>query len=61
MIRTLPFISVIIPTHNRSKLLRQTVETLLQQDYPRDRWELILVDNASTDDTWGVIEKLTLR
>jgi glycosyltransferase involved in cell wall biosynthesis len=50
-----PFISVIIPTHNRSALLRQTVETFLAQDYP-GRWELILVDNASTDDTWSVIE-----
>jgi glycosyltransferase involved in cell wall biosynthesis len=50
-----PFISVIIPTHNRSGLLRQTVETFLAQDYP-GKWELILVDNASTDDTWSVIE-----
>ena len=61
VISTLPFISVIIPTHNRSGLLRQTVETLLQQDYPADRWEIIVVDNASTDDTWSVIERLMLE
>lgn len=60
MIASLPFISVIIPTHNRSGLLRQTVETLLQQDYPSDKWEIIVVDNASTDDTWSVIERLML-
>jgi glycosyltransferase involved in cell wall biosynthesis len=53
-----PFISVIIPTYNRSALLRQTVETFLEQDYPADRWELLLVDNASTDDTWSVITEL---
>jgi glycosyltransferase involved in cell wall biosynthesis len=51
-----PFVSVIIPTHNRSQLLRQTVDTLLAQDYPEDRWELILVDNNSSDDTARVIE-----
>ncbi|HEU4878246.1 MAG TPA: glycosyltransferase family 2 protein, partial [Gemmatimonadaceae bacterium] len=56
-----PFISVIIPTHNRSALLRQTVDTFLAQDYPADSWELLLVDNGSTDGTWDVITKLTLR
>lgn len=56
-----PFISVIIPTHNRSALLRQTVETFLAQDYPANRWELLLVDNASTDDTWSVITRLASR
>ncbi|MDO8502317.1 MAG: glycosyltransferase family 2 protein [Gemmatimonadaceae bacterium] len=50
-----PFISVIIPTYNRSELLRQTVETFRAQSYPAERWELILVDNESTDDTWSVI------
>ena len=56
-----PFISLIIPTYNRSALLRQTVETFLAQDYPADKWELLLVDNASTDDTWSVITKLASR
>ena len=56
-----PFISVIIPTYNRSALLRQTVETFLAQDYPADKWELLMIDNASTDDTWSVITKLASR
>ena len=50
-----PFVTVIIPTHNRSQLLTQTVDSLLAQTYPADRWELILVDNNSSDDTAGVI------
>lgn len=58
---TAPFVSVIIPTRNRSELLRQTVETLLRQDYPDDRWELIIIDNASTDNTWTVVEELMLE
>ena len=57
----MPFISVIIPTYNRSALLSQTVETFLAQDYPAEKWELLLVDNASTDDTWSVITKLASR
>jgi glucosyl-dolichyl phosphate glucuronosyltransferase len=53
-----PFVSVIIPTYNRSHLLTRTVETFVRQDYPADKWELILVDNGSTDDTRDVIRAL---
>lgn len=53
-----PFVSVIIPTYNRSALLGQTVATFLSQTYPADRWELLLVDNSSTDDTWRVIQQI---
>ena len=56
-----PFVSVIIPTYNRSVMLRQTVETFLAQSYPADRWELLLVDNNSTDNTWSVIQQLAIR
>ena len=57
----LPYVSVIIPTYNRSLLLEQTVDTFLAQDYPADRWELIIVDNGSTDDTRNVTLKLETR
>lgn len=56
-----PFVSVIIPTYNRSGLLKQTVDSFLAQTYPADRWEMILVDNASTDDTKQVIEEIAAR
>ncbi len=58
---SLPFISVIVPTYNRSTMLRATVESLLAQSYPADRLELILVDNNSTDDTKAVIDDLEQR
>ena len=57
----LPFVSVIIPTYNRSVLLRETVDTFLAQTYPDDLWELILVDNNSTDSTWSVIQALAAK
>lgn len=56
-----PFVSVIIPTYNRSALLQQTVDTFMEQSYPRDSWELILADNASTDDTASVIAAIADR
>lgn len=50
-------ISVIIPTHNRSTLLCNAIESFINQDYPNDKYEIIIVDNASTDGTKQAIEK----
>jgi glucosyl-dolichyl phosphate glucuronosyltransferase len=52
---TLPFISVVIPTHNRAKSLQATVASLLSGTYPADRLEIIIVDNRSIDDTPSAI------
>jgi len=42
-------VSVIIPTHNpRPDPLRRVLQALAAQTLPRDRWELVVVDNAST-------------
>jgi glycosyltransferase involved in cell wall biosynthesis len=56
-----PFVSVVIPTFNRSAMLRETVATFSAQSYPPDMWELLLVDNGSTDDTWAVVQELAIR
>jgi len=45
----LPFISVIIPTYNRQDLLRISIVSVLNQNY--ENWELIIVDDGSTDNT----------
>jgi glycosyltransferase involved in cell wall biosynthesis len=52
---------VIIPTYNRSWRLKAAVESFLSQAYPRDRYEIILADNNSTDDTREVIAELARR
>lgn len=61
MTNTLPFVSVIIPTFNRSARLEATVESFVAQRYPPERFEIILVDNASTDDTPLVTARLAER
>jgi GT2 family glycosyltransferase len=42
----LPTLSVVIPTLNRPDALRRTLADLLKQDYPVDRWEIIVVDQS---------------
>ena len=46
-----PFLSVIIPTRNRAALLYNTLESLSKQTYPSDHFEVIVVDNGSSDAT----------
>ncbi|OGT07451.1 MAG: hypothetical protein A2103_04240 [Gammaproteobacteria bacterium GWF2_41_13] len=43
--------SVIIATYNRSAGLARALRSLNELDYPRDQWEIIVVDSSSNDDT----------
>jgi glycosyltransferase involved in cell wall biosynthesis len=47
-------LSIIIPTYNRKDLLRETLNSLAQQTYPGDRFEVIVVDDGSTDGTGAI-------
>jgi GT2 family glycosyltransferase len=46
-----PYLSVIVPVHNGADTLASSLAALARSDLPRARWELIVVDDASTDDT----------
>lgn len=45
----LPRVSVIIPTYNRSRMLKEAIDSVLGQDYPH--FDLVVVDDGSTDAT----------
>lgn len=46
-----PFVSVIVPLFNEAPRVEALLDALLAQDYPADRYEVLLVDNGSTDAT----------
>jgi glycosyltransferase involved in cell wall biosynthesis len=48
-----PLVSVIMPTHNRAAIIDGAIATVLEQDYPN--WELLVCDDASTDDTEEIV------
>lgn len=50
-------VSVVIPTYNRSALLRDAVESVLAQEFDRP-FEIVIVDNNSQDDTEAVAHRL---
>jgi GT2 family glycosyltransferase len=52
----LPFVSVIIPTHNRSASLRRTLQALCRQTYPHALCEVIVVPDGCSDDTVDMLQ-----
>ena len=46
-----PRVTVIVPTYNEAPLVEEKLSNIYEQDYPRDRLEVVVVDSASTDGT----------
>lgn len=46
-----PRILALVPAHNEALLIEDTVRSLLAQEYPRDRWHVLVVADNCTDDT----------
>lgn len=51
-----PLASIIIPTYNRAHLIGETIQSILEQTYTH--WELIIVDDGSTDDTRHIVNQV---
>jgi MoaA/NifB/PqqE/SkfB family radical SAM enzyme/predicted glycosyltransferase len=51
-------ITIVIPTYNRKELLKKTLISLFNQKYPKDKYEVIVVDDGSNDDTEEMIRSL---
>jgi cellulose synthase/poly-beta-1,6-N-acetylglucosamine synthase-like glycosyltransferase len=54
----LPFVSIIVPTYNEDKVIERRIKNLFDLDYPKDKYEIIVVDSGSTDKTTEIVEKL---
>ena len=54
----LPLVSVVIPTYNYAQYIGEAVDSILNQKYPRQLIEIIVVDDGSTDDTKTVLNQL---
>ena len=54
------FFSIVIPAHNEENYIGTALGSLRALDYPRDRFEVIVVENACTDGTARVVEQAAL-
>lgn len=54
-----PKVSIIIPARNEEKRIKKCIDSLLNQDYPN--FELILVNDGSTDNTLNIINQICIK
>ncbi len=56
-----PLLSVVIPAYNEGSMVQQAIDSVAEARYPRDRVEIFVVDDGSTDDTWEHIQAAAAR
>lgn len=54
------FISVVVPFYNAEKYIEDCIESLISQDFPADNYELIFIDNNSTDSSVDIVKRYPL-
>ena len=57
MTNYIPKASVIVPVYNAEGTIDECVNSILDLDYPKEKLELIFIDNASTDSTENILKK----
>jgi chlorobactene glucosyltransferase len=55
----MPMVSILVPARNEERHIRQCIESLLVQDYAN--FEVIVLDDNSTDETWAALKELAGR
>jgi len=53
-----PMVSIMVPAHNEALVITRTVRALLDFDYPKDRFEVIVINDNSTDDSRERLEEI---
>ncbi len=56
-----PMVSVMVPAHNESIVIRKTVLALLNFDYPKDRYEVIVINDNSSDNSAQVLSGIQAK
>ncbi len=57
----LPTVTIVIITYNVERTISRVLESILMQDYPKDRYEVVIIDGNSKDKTLSIIRKSRLK
>jgi len=57
----LPKVSIIFPAYNSEKNISNLITSLLQQDYPKNLMEIVVIDNNSTDRTREMVKRFSVK
>src|SRR5258705_12191269 len=56
-----PLVSVLVDTYNQERYIEQAIVSVLEQDFPPDDYEIVVVDDGSTDGTREIVRKFEPR
>lgn len=56
-----PSVTIIIPAYNEGPMVMKSIESAVLALYPKDRIEILVIDDGSTDKTWSYIRRATER
>ena len=56
-----PQVSIIIPTYNEEKVIENRINNIMDLNYPKEKYEIIIVDSGSTDNTVKIVENMGLN
>jgi cellulose synthase/poly-beta-1,6-N-acetylglucosamine synthase-like glycosyltransferase len=51
-----PFVSIIVVMRNEEEYIEECLKSLIQQDYPKEKYEIIVVDGESTDESVNIVK-----
>ncbi|MCE5221608.1 MAG: glycosyltransferase [Clostridium sp.] len=57
-LKNYPFVSILVPAHNEAVVIRKTVTSLLELDYPKDKYEVIIVNDNSSDNSAQILQEM---
>jgi len=57
--RVLPFVSIIVPIRNEADFIERAIRSVLDNDYPAERMEILVVDGMSDDGTREIVARLS--
>jgi cellulose synthase/poly-beta-1,6-N-acetylglucosamine synthase-like glycosyltransferase len=52
-----PTVSILIPAHNEERVIGRLLQGITRLTYPKDKLQVIVIDDASTDNTWKIAEQ----
>lgn len=54
--KNLPYVSIVIPLRNEEVFIEQCLDSIIANDYPRDKYEILVVDGMSTDRSREIVK-----
>lgn len=56
-----PFVSVLVPAHNEGKVIEKTARALLSFNYPKDKYEIIIINDNSSDNSAEILNNISVE